>query len=70
MMRSRHERRWAMFFCEIGLAWEYEPVTFRVAGQSYSLTLPCSAGRSLLRLKQQEPEISKIILSYATLPYC
>lgn len=25
-----------MFFSEIGLAWEYEPVTFRVAGQSYT----------------------------------
>lgn len=35
-MRSYHERLWAAYFDRIGLAWEYEAVTFRAAGRSYT----------------------------------
>ncbi len=36
LMRSFHEKAWAAYFTHIGLAWEYEAVTFRVAGRSYT----------------------------------
>lgn len=35
-MRSFHEKAWAAYFDRIGLAWEYEAVTFRAAGRSYT----------------------------------
>ena len=35
-MRSKHEEMWAAHFDRIGLAWEYEAVTFRAAGRKYT----------------------------------
>lgn len=46
--RSRLEARWAVFFDQIGMAWQYEPQGFDLAGERYlpDFFLPTAAGRS------------------------
>lgn len=49
--RSEHERLWAHYFDQIGLAWEYETVTFRDGKLSYTPDFPILARTIFVEIK-------------------